>query len=167
MDLLVSYPWGRFQRARREIISTLEQLGDDSPTVRRTSVDGIAVVHTVLGNRDVVRGCSELFDAEPGPEFAVKWVPVDYWCETDLEAIKAVIEEKVAGQIAENETWGMKVEKRRWQRYHKAQIIEYLAPSIARKVNLNNPDKLLRLDVVGRKTAISLLRPGEIFSMGT
>ena len=40
------------------------------------------------------------------------------------------------------ERTGMKVEKRRWQKYHKIQIIEYRR----------------------EKTAISLLKPGEIFS---
>ncbi|MDX1251105.1 MAG: hypothetical protein IDH49_02385 [Gammaproteobacteria bacterium] len=164
MDLLVSYAWGRFFRARAEIIRILKRFGDDNPKVERTRVDGIAIAHTTLDNREVVRKCKELFKTEPVFEFAAKWVPVDFWCDTDLDAMKEVIEENVKDRIKEDETWGMKVEKRRWQKYHTADIIEYLAPSIERKVNLGNPDKLVRIDVVGRRTAISLLEPGEIFS---
>lgn len=165
MDLLISYPWGRFFRARAEAIRILKRFGDENPQVERTSVDGIAIAHTTLDNKEVIRKCKELFQDDAVFEVATKWVPVDFWCDTDLDVMKKVIEENVRNQIKEDETWGMKVEKRRWQKYHTADIVEHLAPSIERKVNLSNPDKLVRIDVVGRRTAISVLKPGEIFSM--
>ena len=59
----------------------------------------------------------------------------------------------------------MKVKKRRWQRYHTAEVIAYLAPSIDRKVDLNNPDKIVWIDVIGRNTAIAVLNPQDIFSV--
>ena len=165
MDLLISYSWNRFTPARREVTRILSQFGDERPRIERTSVNGIAIAYTVLDSRDVVKKCRELFGKAPAFRFAIKWVPVDYWCATDLEAMKKVIDEHVRDQIGENETWGMKVEKRRWQQYHKKEIIEYLARSIDRKVDLDNPDKIVRIDVIGRRTAISLLRPEEIFSI--
>ncbi len=164
MDLLVSYYWNHFSRARREVGYLLRQFGDPAAKVERTSVIGIAIVHTSLDNREVVRKCTELYRSGFDFRFAIKWVPVDFWCETSLDSIKKVIDEKVRCGIGENETWGMKVEKRRWQKYHTKEIIEYLATGIDRKVNLSNPDKLVRVDVLGDKTAISLLRPGETFS---
>ena len=164
-DLLVSYPWRRFRPARREILRILKDLGDEHARVERTGVDGVALVHTNLDGREVVRRCRELFQTTPIFEFAVKWVPVDYWCDTDLDAMKKLIEEKIRGEIDANETWGMKVEKRCWQMYHTADIIAHLAKAIDRRVNLDRPDKLVRVDVVGRQTAISVLRPGDIFSV--
>jgi len=164
-DLLVSYPWRRFGPARREILRILKRLGDEHARVERTDVDGVALVHTNLDGREVVRRCRELFQTAPTFEFAIKWVPVDYWCDTDLDAMKKLIEEKIRGQIDANETWGMKVEKRGWQKYHAVDIIARLAEAIDRRVNLDRPDKLVRVDVVGRQTAISVLRPGEIFSV--
>jgi len=125
---------------------------------------GIAVVHTSLNNREVIQKCKELLKSGFVFRFAIKWVPVDFWSETSLDSIKKVIDEKVAVGIGENETWGMQVEKRRWQKYHTIQIIEPLAAGINRKVNLSSPDKLIRIDLVGERTAVSLLKPGEIFS---
>jgi tRNA(Ser,Leu) C12 N-acetylase TAN1 len=75
-----------------------------------------------------------------------------------------VIDERVAPSIGEQETWAMQVEKRGWPQYHTAEIIEHLAEGIDRKVNLKAPDKLVRVDILGSKAAVSLLRPGEIFS---
>ncbi len=164
-DLLVSYPYRRFGPARREIRRILKRLGDEHVQVERTGVDGVAFVRTALDGREVVRRCRELFQTAPTFEFAIKWVPVDYWCDTDLDAMRKLIEEKIRGQIDANETWGMKVERRGWPLYHTAEIIARLAAAIDRRVDLDRPDKLVRIDIVGRQTAISVLRPGDIFSV--
>jgi tRNA(Ser,Leu) C12 N-acetylase TAN1 len=144
----------------------LRHLGDKHPHIEWSSVEGIAVAHTTLDNRAVIRQCRQLLhDGEEKFEHAVKWLPVDYWCETELDAIKQVIEQQVVARIDPRERWGMVVKKRRWQRYHTAEIIAYLAPAIDRPVDLAHPDKLVWIDVLGRQTAIAVLKPGEIFSV--
>lgn len=162
--LLVSYPLGRFSPARREIVRVLERLGDPAPAVERSPVPGVAVVSTALDPRDVIRRCQALFAAEGGFELAVKWVPVDLWCETDLEAIRRAIETHVRDRIGADETWAMVVEKRRWQAYQTAEIVQSLAAAVDRRVDLRRPDWIVRIDVLGPRTAVSLLRPGETFS---
>lgn len=67
-------------------------------------------------------------------------------------------------RIEPNETWGLKVAKRRWQRYHTDDIVRQLAGAIDRKVDLDHPDMLVRVDVVGSEAAISVLRPDDVFS---
>jgi len=133
--------------------------------MRRSSVDGIAVAHTSLDNREVIRRCRELRDrAEAIFEFAIKWVPVDYWCDTDLDAMKRLIDKEAIARIDPDESWAMRVHKRCWQVHHTADIVDYLAADIERKVNLNEPDKILWVDILGRRTAISVLGPADIFS---
>ena len=164
-DLLVSYPWGRFYPARREALHALKLLGDPDATMRWTFVMGIGVVHTRLDNRQVIHQCRELLhQGEICFEFAVKWVPVDYWCWTDLEAISQLIHEKVLPRIQPEESWAMRVNKRRWQAYHTIDIVSALASQIDRKVNLSQPDKLVWVDIIGNDTAVSVLKPDEIFS---
>lgn len=166
MDLLVSYSWHQLYRAKPEILRILQQFGDPDPYVEKTTVWGIAIAHTSLDNREVIKKCKELYDANPAViQSAIKWLPVDYWCSTDLDSIKQVIDEKIKDQIREDQTWGMKVKKRRWQKYHTIDIVQYLAADIHRKVDLNNPDKLIWVDVIGWETAISLLGPDDIFSL--
>ena len=164
MELLVSHPRGRYGKARREILRTLRRLGDEHPVVERTGVHGIVLVHTGLDARAVVRGCRDLLLQGCPFEHAIKWVPVDHWCERDLEAIRMLLAEKIRDQIAPDETWGMKVEKRRWQSYRTRDIIAHLAPAIDRKVDLDQPDKLVRVDAVGGRVAVSVLRADDVFS---
>jgi tRNA acetyltransferase TAN1 len=165
MDLLVSYEWGWFGRAKREILTALQRFGDERARVERTRVKGIALVHTAFDGREVVRRCRQLFHEEFAFEHATKWVPVDYWCDTDLESLRKLLAETVCPQIAANETWAMQVEKRRWGQYHTRDIIAHLAPAIDRRVDLDRPDKLVHLDVVDGKTAVSVLRPGDFFAI--
>jgi tRNA(Ser,Leu) C12 N-acetylase TAN1 len=164
MDLLVSYQRGRYGRARREILGVLKHLGDERPLIERTAVDGIAFVRTALEGRVVVQGCRALFKGGLAFEDAVKWVPVDYWCDADLQAIHRLLAERVRDRIEPNETWGLKVAKRRWQRYHTDDIVRQLAGAIDRKVDLDHPEKLVRVDIVGPEAAISVLRPDDVFS---
>ena len=165
MDLLVSYSWGQFGRARREAAGFLRQLGDPDPRVERSAVPGIAIAHTGLDNRAVVRQCHASLRAGQHFEFALKWVPVDYWCDTSLDAMREVITAHIYPRIQAHQTWGMVVEKRGWQPYHTIDIVRHLAGAIDRKVDLAHPDWWLRVDILGDRTAISLLKSDEIFSL--
>ena len=166
MDLLVSYSWHQFYRAKPEIIRLLQQFGDTSPEAEKTSVWGIAVAHTSLDNRQVINQCRQRFAEEPEAfQWAVKWLPVDYWVKTDLESMKQLIDEQIKPRLAKDQAWAMKVKKRRWQQYHTIDIVIYLTEGLAGKVDLNNPDKIIWVDVIGRRTAISLLSPDDIFSL--
>lgn len=165
MDLLVSYDCGRYGLARHEILDVFSRLGDGQAQVERSSVDGIAHVRTTLDAREVTRRCRSLADQGYPFRFAIKWVPVDYWCETDLDIIRKLLADKVRDRIAAGETWGLQVAKRRWETHHSHDIVVYLAGVIDRKVALAHPDKIVRVDVLGRRTAVSVLRPDEIFSV--
>ena len=157
---------GRFYLARREALHALKALGDPHATMQWTFVMGIAIAHTSLDFRHVIHQCRELFHHEKIRfDFAVKWVPVDYWCWTDLDTIKQLIDVKVLPRIQPEETWAMQVNKRRWQIYHTIDIITALAADISRKVNLSQPDKIVWIDVIGNETAVSVLKPDEIFSV--
>jgi len=167
MDLLVSYNFSHFSRARPEIIRILKRFGDPDPWVEKTAVMGIAVVRSCLDNREVIQRCRALWESEPlhSFEFAIKWVPVDYWCTTELTAMKDMIDNKIKERIERNQTWGMQVHKRRWQQYHTSEITEFLAVGIDRKVDLSDPDWIVWVDIIGGETAISLLKPLDIFSI--
>jgi len=165
MDLLVSHQQGRYGKAKREILEALRCLGDEHPLIERTDVDGIAFVRTTRDGRRVVRGCRELLQRGFAFEEAVKWVPIDYWCEADLDTLRRLLVETVRDRIAPEETRGMKIAKRRWQRYHTRDIVLQLAGAIDRKVDLDHPDKLVRVDVVGREASVSVLGLGDVFSI--
>lgn len=166
MDLLVSYSWNQYHRAKQEVLRILKRFGDPEPWVEKTHVWGVALAHSSLDNREVIKKLHQLHETEPEAlEFAIKWLPVDHWCNTALADIKEVVDAKIKNQIGEGNTWAMKVKKRRWQDYHTDEIVRYLTADIHGKVDLSHPDKLIWVDVIGLETAISLLGPDDIISL--
>lgn len=163
-NLLVSCSWGTHREAKEEIMKALRKLGDEEPSVRRTLAEGIVGVKTSLNPREVVRGLRRLFEEDPLVlQYTVKWVPVDLWTYSDLESMREAVAE-LGKSIDADERWRMTVEKRRYTRHHKIEIIRDLAELIDRKVDLENPDKILRIDIIGKYAGVSLLRPKDVFS---
>jgi len=163
-NLLVSCSWGMHGAARTEILNVLKSLGDEKPAVRQTIAQGIMGVKTSLDPRRVVQELRKLHAREPLVfQHTLKWVPVDLWTYSDMESMKEAVR-KLRDRIRSGEKWRMTVEKRRYTCYHKIDIIKELAEIIDEKVDLENPDKILRVDIIGKYAGVSVLAPREMFS---
>lgn len=166
-NLLVSCSWDNYGKAKGEITHLLKRLGDKNPYVRRTIARGIIGVKTCLDSREVVRCLREIFDQDPlAIQHTFKWVPVDLWTPSDMDSMKEGVK-KLRNGIQKGEKWHMTVEKRRYTQHHKIDIIKEIAKLISEKVDLRNPDKILRIDIIGKYAGISLLKPKETFSVST
>jgi len=162
--LLVSCPWAEVGNARREIAYFLRLLGDEEPVIKRTIARGIVGVKTRLDSREVAQELKTLFNEDPSRfQYTFKWTPVDLWTNSDIESMRTAVEQ-VKDKIRQGERWRMTVEKRRYTLYHKIDIIKALAELIDERVDLANPDKILRLDIIGKYAGVSVLSPHEIFS---
>jgi len=163
-NILVSCPWTMIWKAKREIVNILKLLGDEKPIIKPTVARGIIGVKTRLDSREVVQGLQKLFIKDPiAFQYTLKWVPADFWTYSDMDSMKEAVM-NIKEKIHESERWRMTVEKRRYTRHHKIEIIKELAELIQEKVDLKNPDKILRIDIIGKYAAISVLSPNQIFS---
>jgi tRNA(Ser,Leu) C12 N-acetylase TAN1 len=143
----------------------LGMLGDENPAVRTSGARGIICVRTSLSSREVIRALRRLFDRDPLLfQYTLKWVPIDLWALSDIESMKAATK-KLSTRIIVGEKWRMTVEKRRYTQHHKIEIIRELAQLIQAKVDLEKPDKILRVDIIGKYAGLSILRPSDVFSL--
>lgn len=164
-NLLVSCAWGAYERARREILQILRKLGDEEPLVKRTAARGIIGVRTTINSREVIQRLRILFDRDPFQiQHTLKWAPVDLWTSSKLDSMKEGITE-LRNKIHSGERWRMTMEKRRYTRFHKIEIIRELADLIDEEVDLENPDKILRIEIIGKYAGLSVLAPQDIFSV--
>ncbi len=140
-------------------------LGDETPIVRRTVAQGIIGVRTLLDSREVISRLRRLFDEDPFAfRYTLKWVPVDSWTSSDMESMKEGVK-KMRNNIHAGERWRMTVETRRYTQFHKLEIITELAELIDEEVDLKNPEKIVRIDIIGKYAGISVLTPLDIFSI--
>jgi tRNA acetyltransferase TAN1 len=163
-NILVSCPWGEHKKAQKEIMHFLERLGEEKPFIRRTIAEGIIGVKTCLNPREVIHALQTIFNEESKLfQHTLKWVPVEVWTYSDLDSMKTAVKQ-LRNRIREGERWRMTVEKRRYTKYHKDEIVRELAELINEKVDLKNPDKILRIDIIGKYAGISVLEPKDMFS---
>jgi len=163
-NLLVSCSWKNYGEAKDEIIHLLERLDDKNPNVRHTIAKGIIGVRTNIDSRKVIRCLREIFNQDPLViQHTFKWAPVDLWTLSDINSMKEGVKQ-LKNRIQKGEKWRMTIEKRRYTQHHKIEIIKEIAELIDQKVDLKNPDKILRIDIIGKYAGISLLERKEIFS---
>ena len=163
-NLLVSYELGDLGEAREDVLRILRSLGDQDPTVRRTAARGLLGVRTALDPRIVTRELRGLYSKDPFSfGTTIKWIPIDLWVPSEMEAMREGVM-KLRDRIRRGERWAMVVEKRRYGRHHKAEIISELAGLIEGKVDLKAPEKVLRVELVGRYAGLAVMEPREVFS---
>lgn len=93
-----------------------------------------------------------------------KWVPVDLWTSTDLEALRRGVAE-LESRIAPTERWRMTVEKRGEGAASTTALIADLAQLVPAPVDLTHPDKTLLLQLFADRAALSVLATSDVFSL--
>ena len=164
-NLIATTDRGNERQMIYEILFLLrETLGDLSADASKTGIRGLIVAKTSLNPLDVVARFRTTLHERPYEfRYALRIVPIQKIAETDLEQIKHVAKELSSG-ITENERFRVTVEKR-FTRLHAKDFIEAVATDIQRKVDLDNPSKILLIEVLGRLTGLSLVQPNEILNV--
>ena len=141
-----------------------ETLGDQTAQASKTGVRGLIVAKTALNPCNVVDKFKTTVHERPYEfRYALRIIPVEKVVPTDLDAIGQAAAE-LSSQIAENESFRVTVEKR-FTTLHSQEIVEAVAARIQRPVNLDKPDKVLLIEIIGKFTGISFVKPELIFSV--
>jgi tRNA acetyltransferase TAN1 len=141
-----------------------EELGDPEPNVRKTGIRGLVAAKTTFNPCDVIEKFRAILQERPYEfRYALRIIPVEKVVPTDLEEVKQAALE-LAVNISENETFRVTLEKR-FTSLHTQDFIEAAATGIDRKVDLENPDKVLLIEVVGGLTGLALINPSYILAV--
>jgi tRNA acetyltransferase TAN1 len=141
-----------------------EELGDPAPLVVKTGIRGLVAAKSNFDPGEVIEKFRAILREHPYKfRYALRILPIEKVVPTDLNEIKRAASELAAG-IGENETFRVTVEKR-FTSLHSKKLIEAVAMDIDRKANLENPDKVLLVEVVGGLTGIALISPNEIIAV--
>jgi len=164
-NLLATTSRGNERPMCNELLYLLkEELGDSQAEASKTKIRGLIVAKTTLDPCAVIEKFRAILKERPYEfRFALRILPIERVVPTDLEEIKRVTAE-IAARIGVEETFRVTVEKR-FTTLHSRDIIEVAAADIKRKANLENPDRILLIEVLGSLTGVSLLRPSDILAV--
>jgi tRNA acetyltransferase TAN1 len=141
-----------------------EELEDPAPVVDKTGIRGLVAAKTAFDPCGVIQKFRAILQERPYEfRYALRIIPVEKVVPTDLDEVKRAAAE-LAANISENETFRVTVEKR-FTNLHSKDFIEAAATSIDRKVNLENPDKILLIEVVGGLTGMSLIKANDVLAV--
>jgi len=149
--------------AAKEIEDVFRKIGEEA-IIMKTIASGILAVNTNAKSREVIARMRDIFFEDPFQfKYTLKWAPADNWCKAEIPELKKTLE-KIKGEIKKGETWAMQVEKRRTD-VHATEIIKEIAPVITEKVDLEKPDKIVRIEVIGKEASVTILTSKDIFSV--
>ena len=164
-NLLVSTSRGNERQMCSELSYLLKELlGDPAPFVAKTGIRGLVAAKTSLDPFEVIEKFRSILEERPYEfRYALRIIPIERVLATNLDEVRKVAIE-LAANIAENETFRVTIEKR-FTSLHSRDFIEAAANSIERKADLDNPDKVLLIEVLGGITGMSLIKPSSIIAV--
>ncbi|MHA1238576.1 MAG: THUMP domain-containing protein [Candidatus Odinarchaeia archaeon] len=164
-NLLISCARGQEKKAASEmwyIISS--EFEDPNAQCHLTGVSGLIKVKTSLNPFKVIKQLKEMLHENPlYVRYALKITPIEIVTPSDLpEIINAAL--TLAEKIPKDSTYKININKRH-SSLHSHEIIDHIAPKIARKVDLTNPHKILNIEIIGTQTGLALISPSDILSI--
>jgi len=164
-NLLATTSRGSERQMCSEMLYLLkEEIGDVAATVNKTGVRGLIAAKTTLDPYKVIEKFRAILQERPYEfRYALRIIPIEKVVRTDLEEIKRAATE-LAAKIGENEAFRVTVEKR-FTSIHSRDFIEAAAADIQRKADMENPDKILLIEVIGGLTGMSLIKPSDILAV--
>ncbi|HKU48316.1 MAG TPA: THUMP domain-containing protein [Nitrososphaera sp.] len=162
-NLIVSTFRFREEEAQDEALDLLESFGDPEAICEITEIKGILLAQTSIEPTEVVDKLKKITASEPWQvRYILRVLPVMRVVPTELDGISAAASE-FGDRIGPEESFRITVEKRHTS-LESMEIITAIASRIQRKVNLENPDWLILVQILGAKSGVSVLRPEQLFS---
>ena len=161
-NLIASTFKHREEDAQDELLEILEMLGDCEAESQATDISGIVLGYTKLDPFQIVKALRELVKNEPWQiRYVLRLLPIEVVVYTESENIKNAAK-KLALKIQNGDTFRITVE-RRHTLINSSDIISTIAKEIDNRVDLENPDWIVLVQVVGGQTGISVIKPNQIF----
>ncbi len=164
-NLIATTSRGNERPMINEILFLLrDELGDAEAQAAKTKIRGLIVAKTTLDPCLALQEFRKILAERPYEfRYALRILPIQKVVPTELEEIKKAAAE-LAAKIGEVETFRVTVEKR-FTSLHTKDLIEAAVGDIKQKADLENPDKILLVEVLGALTGLSLLEPSDVLAV--
>lgn len=157
-NLLVTFDPVHQESAKTEIQALLKEVGQEGKILK--AEEGLAEV-LVKDARAVIKKLATL--SSDKFNYSFYWWPVDVWCKAEIKEMQTYIKKLQEG-IKPKEKWKMDLTKRKTTKEWPKDIIIKLTDVVDKpNVDLKNPDKIIKVEIIGNKAALSLLTKNELF----
>ena len=154
------------QQAKAELWFNLISLGDDSPIIFKSEISGLILAYTSLPPKKVIHFLQDvMMSKDPHyTQFIHKLYPLDKVVPSEIGAIKQASLELINSHpyCQPDTEFRITIRKRRTE-LETQDIISAVADGIKYKVNLQNYDWNLQIEIIGGYTGIGIIKETDVF----
>ena len=162
-NLLVTHDHSHAGSAKEEIEKALKAIKQKAKFLK-SEIDGIYKLR-VSNAKKIVKSLSKLKNKKGMFEHTYNWIPIEKWIATNVRAMQKEIKKLQKG-IKKTEKWKMDLHKRHFEQINSIDLIMKLTEVVDKpKVDLNNPQKIIEVQIIGKKTGLALLNKDEILNL--
>jgi len=162
-NLLVSTSRFNETNAKAELWFTLLICGDDYPIISTLKFPGLISALTNIKSKKVISKIQKVLEKDPQFfQYILKIVPIDFVCESNNKAITRSVLNNCKPFLKDSDTFKIDLKRRKNENVERVNLIESIAKEINNKVNLENPDITIRIEVLNSFSGISFLEKDEI-----
>ncbi len=161
VKLLITYDPAHLESSREKVENLFKEI-NLKPKFLKSKYNGIFLLdvnkprEVVKKLKDISKKNKDLFGRTH------RFIPVDKWVKSTVTEMQKAIKSLVPG-IKKEERWMMDLEKRHYDKMDFKELIVKLTDVVNReKIDLKKPQKIIKVEIVGKEAGISLLEPGEI-----
>ena len=164
MNLIITCARHLEPETKDELTKFLSELGDSEPEITITNMSGILTAKTNLDPVEVVGKIRDSLLDEPwSVRYCLRIIPIQNETESEIEKIEETVSE-LSNQIGSEETYRISIEKRN-SNLSSQELISIIAKNIKNKVSLENPDKVIQIEILGAKAGVSIIKKSDILSV--
>lgn len=164
INLLISTFRYNETNAKAELWFSLVICGDKYPIISDLEYSGLIAALSNIEAKEVISKFKKITLDDPSFfKNILKVVPIDFVCKSDLAQINQIIKKNYKNYIKEDDSFRISLNRRKNELINRKDLIRIIARNITNPVNLENPDKIIRIEVLGGFCGISFLRKDDIF----
>lgn len=164
MNFIVTCPRNFESEAIGEIKTILDQINNKNSIICKTEFSGILEVQTNIDIQEVIKKVKEKIADEPWVlRYSLRWIPIQVEVNSNIIEISNQAYDLI-GIIKENDSYRITIEKRNSD-ISSNELIKNIASKIKNRVSLEHPDWIILVEILGKKTGISVIKPDEVISI--
>ena len=158
-NLIVTFDPSHAGKAKEEVNALLTEV-KEKPKFLKSEIDGLfflKVKDPKAATKKLAQECKKSPDKF---EVTFHWMPIDKWCSSKMEDMSKVLK-SIDGKMKPDESWKMDMSKRQYEGETPDLIIKLTDNIDKPKVDLKNPQKIIKVEIIGKQAGISLLDASE------
>ena len=161
-NLLITHNPSRAGSAKEEVEKAFKAIKQKAKFLK-SEIEGVFKLRVGNPNK-TVKSLNKLKNKKSIFEHTFHWVPIDKWTSTNIKAMQKDIKNLQKG-IKKTERWKMDLHKRHFDMPSTELIIKLTEIVDKPKVDLDNPQKIIEVQIMGKKAGLALLSKDEILTI--